>query len=109
MKKISYSDATLDTIERVGNDLVVHITDWQEKTIELIFKNLIGIHAYSPEGQEISELSITENTPEITHALNAAQEEISTPIKKFSFISSWTGLSPLTIYATSLESHDQPS
>lgn len=100
--QINFSDAEIFRMHTKKGDLHIELKDWQEKEISLVFKEVIGFEAFSPEGEDLSHGIATQKDPFIEHACKIANDNQEGVIC-FRFWSSWSNQPILTIAARDFE------
>ncbi|MDR0481280.1 MAG: hypothetical protein LBG66_05280 [Gallionellaceae bacterium] len=69
---------------------------------EIIFRHVLGIKAFSPEGEDLSHLAERNMSPFLVETCGILKEAIG-HFKEFSFISAWTDEPLLIVIARSAE------
>ncbi|MCG8403778.1 MAG: hypothetical protein MI923_01140 [Phycisphaerales bacterium] len=95
---VNLADGKITEVKGLSGDVEVVCIDWEEKRLVLTFKDVIGLHAFSPEEVDLSHVVATRSDPEIQHAIKVAEEE-STGQTCYKFVSAWSESSVLTIIA----------
>ena len=90
LEEFNFSDSVIASIEGYSGDVIITIIDWQELRYQVVFKNVIGVEAYSPEGVEVSHIAIQKNLSRIKEIAEIVEEDDVENISQFSFFSSWT-------------------
>lgn len=99
MTELSFSDGTISGITSRPGLVIVEFLDWQEKSWSLVFFNAIAYKSISCEGEEISELNVSDETELSKEAMLI---EGGTG-RNFCFISAWSNSVVLTVVAEDYE------
>ncbi|WP_143036638.1 hypothetical protein [Paraburkholderia steynii] len=99
--EVLVADGQIETFSYRGNCLTVLIrTDGG--AFEVIFHTVLGMKATSPEGQDLSHLAESAESPYLVETCRAA-EEPADGFKEFSFISAWNDEPLLTVVAIDVQ------
>lgn len=102
ISSLNISDGHIVELQ-ISSELVrVIIKDWKEITHTLVFKNVIGIEAYSPENIDLSHIKVIHQSDAIKKVCSLV-EESELEISEYSFISVWNEFPILNIFSEDLE------
>lgn len=98
---IKLADGKIVSIKGYSGDVKVLCLDFQSDPVELVFSEVIGLLAYSPEQVDLSHITSSTESPIISEALKASEEDSCDHVC-YDFISAWSGLPILRIIARSV-------
>ena len=104
LSELDISDGQITEFTVQSDTVTILLKDWQEKTYKIIFKDVIGVEAYSPENNDLCHIAVTSNLKDWPKFL--IEEEDENEIKKhskYSFFSVWYDFSILNIFGKDVE------
>ncbi len=100
--ELNVSDGQITEFSIQSDVVTVVLKDWQEKIHKIIFKNVIGIEAYSPENVDLCHITVILDSERLRKICSIVEED-ENEITEYSFISAWNDLPILTIFGEVLE------
>ncbi|AZS49736.1 hypothetical protein DM558_02595 [Entomomonas moraniae] len=98
MKKLSISDGQIRKINNSSDTLIVEFVDWQEKSWEIIFQEVLAYQNIGAENEDLADLI---ELPETNLSKYMKEIELDEQKINFCFISAWTNFPILIILADS--------
>lgn len=103
IREIIVADGQIEAFSYRGNFLTVSVkTD--EGSIDVIFHDVLGMKALSPDGQDLSHLAENCASSFLYEVCVAAEEPVD-GFKEFSFISAWTNEPLIIVVANDVQAY----
>ncbi|MCP4537141.1 MAG: hypothetical protein GY832_08330 [Chloroflexi bacterium] len=99
LDELQIADGQIVEIHSTREVLVVAFCDWQEQKWQLLFSNVVGIEAFSPEGEDLAGVEIEEDN-ELTRKAWEVTAEDDSVLRCYIFTSAWSGNPVLRVVAT---------
>jgi len=99
-----FDDAEIVRVSFDADEVTVTYRDWQESEHDLLFRNVIGVQMFAPEGRALSHGAVDDHDPFIEVARQAAEEDSAVELRVYSFVSVWNDAKILRIVATAAAS-----
>lgn len=99
--KVKLADAEIQICSIKDGEAIIEYKDWQAKIWRLTFVYVIGLIAFSPEGEPLSHGLEECRNDTIEQSCKISGEEVTSDFKMFSFISAWSSEKILSIVAKS--------
>lgn len=102
ISELNVSDGQITELSIKADVATVVLKDWKEQTHTIVFKNVIGVEAYSPESVDLCHIKVTSESERLRKVCSIVEED-EDDITEYSFISAWNDLPILTVFCDSLE------
>ncbi|MGO1298560.1 MAG: hypothetical protein ACTMIA_14820 [Vibrio sp.] len=102
ISELNVSDGQIIEFTIAADVATIVLKDWKDQVYTLVFNNIVGVEAYSPEFVDlchIKETTDSEQLRKLRSIIEADEDEIT----EYSFISAWNDLSILSIFGESVE------
>ena len=102
ISELNVSDGQITEFTVQSDVATVVLKDWQEATHTLVFKDVIGVEAYSPECVDLCHIKVSTESEKVRKVCSIVEAD-ENEITEYSFISAWSDLPILSIFGESAE------
>ena len=82
-------DATIKDIQISADAICIEYLDWQERTINLVFKNAISCYLFSPHGKPLLRGTVESSGDYLNECCRLAEEDDFSRFRVFNFVDAW--------------------
>ena len=105
LSELDISDGQITEFTVQSDTVTILLKDWQEKTYKIIFKDVIGVEAYSPENIDLCHIDVKSSSKALQKVCLLVREDENeiTKYSKYSFFSAWSEFPILIIFGMDVE------
>lgn len=102
ISELNVSDGQITKFSVQSDVVTVVLKDWQDEVHTLIFKGVIGVESYSPEGVDLCHIKVLNESEKVRKVCSIVEADAHEFIE-YSFISAWSDLPVLSVFSENVE------
>ncbi|EJE4149819.1 TPA: hypothetical protein KDY52_004464 [Vibrio parahaemolyticus] len=102
ISELNVSDGQVTEFSVQSDVVTVVLKDWQDEVHTLIFKGVVGVESYSPEGVDLCHIKVLTESEKVRKVCSIVEADEHEFIE-YSFISAWSDLPVLSVFSENVE------